>query len=347
MSRRRLGWLAAQTLLGVGLLAAWLFIVDLDDILQTLRQVQWSYVLAALVVGLAASFVRSIRWRLILRPLAIVAQSDVFLIQLASSLINFVIPVRSGELARTLFLKQREGIPISSSLPTVAVDRAFDLLTVLVIGGFGLLGGAQLRGSLSIVVAGGVALLTAFGVFVVLTIYRRDRMLRLAEGLLPSFVSQAMRRRILGVLQGLTAGFTTIGKAPQTLIPLLLLSFGSAALDASVFYLLFTGIGAVVPVNTIVTGYALFALTFIVPGAPGYVGSFEAFGSLVFSSLGAPQAAAASAVVVFHALNAIMLAVAGGLAFWMLGVRATAIWRSIARTEPELAGETADTPAQL
>jgi uncharacterized membrane protein YbhN (UPF0104 family) len=84
---------------------------------------------------------------------------------------------------------------------------------------------------------------------------------------------------------------------------------------------LFQSLGANVPYAIVITGYALFALTFLVPGAPGYIGSMEAFGSLVFSALGVGVELAASAVVLFHALNALMLGVVGGLSMWVLGLR--------------------------
>jgi uncharacterized membrane protein YbhN (UPF0104 family) len=47
----------------------------------------------------------------------------------------------------------------------------------------------------------------------------------------------------------------------------------------------------------------------------------EAFGSLVFSALGVGRELAASSVVLYHALNAVMLGILGGLAMWTLGVR--------------------------
>jgi len=78
------------------------------------------------------------------------------------------------------------------------------------------------------------------------------------------------------------------------------------------------------------TGYALFAITFIVPGAPGYIGSMEAFGSLVFgAALGIPQAASASVVLIFHALNALLLGILGGIAIWALGFRPSSAFRSV------------------
>ena len=135
---------------------------------------------------------------MVLRPIAAVPYFDVWLISLASSLINFVIPIRSGELARSLFLKQRDSVPISASLPTVAVDRSFDLLAVLLIGLAGFLTGLRLGGSMSIILAFGAGLFLGFATFVVMAIFWQERLMRVASRAVPRFIGDSPRNRFLG-----------------------------------------------------------------------------------------------------------------------------------------------------
>ncbi|MFV1859113.1 MAG: lysylphosphatidylglycerol synthase transmembrane domain-containing protein [Anaerolineales bacterium] len=343
MSKTR--WIfAGQTLLGVVLLAAWLWIVDLEAVAATLRTAQWGFVVLAAGVALISSGIRALRWRMVLRPIAAVPRLDVWLINLASSLINFVIPIRSGEIARSLFLKQRHSVPISASLPTVAVDRSLDLLALLVIGAVGILTGLRLGGSLSIILALGVGIFLGFATFVVLAIFWQERLMRVAEWAVPRFIGENLRSRIIGILDGIMTGFTAIGRQPSLLLPIIGLSFVAALLDAGVFYLLFVSVSNPVPPMVALTGYALFALTFILPGAPGYIGSMEAFGSLVFGgALGIPQAASASVVLIFHALNALILAIFGGIAIWALGFRPSSAFRSVADAQ-SMAGIPASEP---
>jgi hypothetical protein len=318
---RRAGLLIAQTLLGLALLVAWVLLVDLDEVGRTLSQARWIFVLLAAGIGLSSSLIRSQRWRLVLRPIANVPLLDLFLIIMASSLVNFVIPLRTGEIARSLLLKQRHRVKMSASLPTIAVDRSFDLLAVLVVGTIGALSGIRLAGRLSTVLLAGGLLLLVFVVFVILAILSGDRLLSLADRLLPKRLTFHLRDRILGIFEGLLAGFTAVGRQPKGLVQMIALSLLSTVLDGTLFYCLFLSLGADVPYAIVLTGYALFALTFLVPGAPGYVGSMEAFGSLVFSALGVAVEFAASAVILFHAWNVLMLGVVGGLAMWILGLR--------------------------
>ena len=328
--RRRIPLVIAQTVIGLLLLGGWLWIVDLEAVAATLGQTKWIYVLLAVGVGAGSSTIRAIRWRLLLKPIAVVPLLDVLLIELASGLVNFVVPIRSGEIARSLFLKQRDSVAISASLPTVAVDRSFDLLALLSIGAMGILSGLRLGGSLSIILVLGAGLFLGFATFVILAIFWQVRLMRVAEWAVPKFIGENLRNQLLGILNGLITGFTAIGRQPRSLVPLIAISFVAALLDAAVFFLLFLSVGNPVHALVALTGYALFALTFIVPGAPGYIGSMEAFGSLVFSgALGIPQAAAASVVLIFHALNALILVIFGGMAIWALGFRPSSAFRSV------------------
>ena len=327
---RKVWLIAGQTVFGVFLLAAWLWAVDLGAVADTLRSAQWGYVALAAGLAVASTIVRAVRWHLILRPIASVPRIDVWLISLASSLINFVIPIRSGEIARSIFLKQRDDVPISASLPTVAVDRSLDLLAVLVIGAIGIFAGLRLSGSLSIVLALGAGLFLGFATFVISAIFWQDRLMQAAEWAVPGWIGENLRSQLLGILDGIMTGFTAIGRQPQNLFPIISMSFVAALLDAGVFYFLFLGVGNPVPPLVALTGYSLFAITFILPGAPGYIGSMEAFGSLVFgAALGIPQAASASVVLMFHALNALLLGILGGIAIWALGFRPSSAFRSV------------------
>ena len=326
--RRRLWLIAAQTLLGAGLLAAWLWVVDLRAVGATLRQARWAYVLLAAGLAMVSTVIRAVRWRSILRPVGQIPWLDIWLISLASSLISFLIPLRTGELARTLFLKQRQKIPISASLPTVAVDRSLDLLAVLVIGAVGALSGLRVAGVMSTALALGAALFVAFAGFVILAIFMQPRILAIAERLLPTSLGDPLQHTLLGVLSGVLDGFTAIGRTPRALLGLIGLSFVASLMDSAVLWILFVGLGAVVSPLVLMTGFALFAITFLIPSAPGYVGSMEAFGSLIFGALGVGEIAAASAIVLYHALNTVLLGLGGGLAIWTLGLKAVASFRS-------------------
>ena len=341
MINRRAGLLIAQTLLGLALLVAWLHLVDLEEVGRTLSQAKWHLVLLAVVIGLASGVLRAQRWRIVLRPIAQVGLGDLWLINMASSLVNFVIPLRTGEIARSLLLKQRHRVSIATSLPTIAVDRSFDLVAMLILGAFGALSGISLGDRLTTVLLAGGVLFLIFVTFVFFAILSGKRLLTIVARLLPSRLSSLVRERILSLLERFISGFTAVSKRPKALVPIFAISLISAVLDGALYYFLFASLDSIQPPAIVLTGYSLFALTFLIPGGPGYIGSMEAFGSLVFSALGVGRELAASTVVLYHATNAIILGVMGGLAMWALGFRPSTAVRSLVEV-----GETNAVPDQ-
>jgi uncharacterized membrane protein YbhN (UPF0104 family) len=119
-------------------------------------------------------------------------------------------------------------------------------------------------------------------------------------------------------------GLTTLRGRPREVTVIVLLSLASALLDSAVYFCLFLSLGATVPFGRILMGYAMLALTFLIPAAPGYLGSVEAYGSVIFTALGVQRDTSAAAMVLYHGLNAILLGLTGGPALWSLRRTASA-----------------------
>jgi glycosyltransferase involved in cell wall biosynthesis len=93
-------------------------------------------------------------------------------------------------------------------------------------------------------------------------------------------------------------------------------------IDAFNFTLLFAAVGISVPPLKAMAAYPALLLSFAVPAGPGYVGNLEVAGSLVLGGgLGLAPAAAAGAIVLYHALTAGYALVMGLLSFLLVGGR--------------------------
>lgn len=339
MINRRAGLLIAQTIFGLILLACWLWIVDLGEVGRILSQARWSFILLSALIGVSSSFVRAFRWRFVLRPIALVPWTDLWLISMASNLVNFLIPLRTGEISRSFLLKQRRQIPMATSLPTIAVDRSFDLMVVLILGTLGGLSGIQLIKGLSTVLLIGIVLFLVFVGFVFMAIFSGERLLILADRLLPRRLSSKHHEYIMGILKNLFMGFTVVGKRPADIALMLGLSLVSVLMDGTLYYCLFASLSVIVSLPIVLTGYALFTLTFLVPGAPGYIGSMETFGSLVFSSLGVEVDLAAGAVILYHAFQTVFLFAMGPIGFFSLNLGPSSLIRSIFKSDNSASNE--------
>jgi len=313
--------LLAQLILGLGLLIAWALIVDLQAVGRTLARARWGYVLLASLIWLASGVLRTLRWRIVLSSVARLPLFDLWLVNAAAALFNFLVPLRTAEIAKSLLLKQRHGMAISSSLTSVVFDRVFDMLTVVGLGFGGVMLGAGLGADLSAVFIAGGALLLAFALVVLLAYAARNRLPALLARLWPARLGEKLLARVQGVLEQVLRVLTMLLRKPKDVVPLLGLSLAAGLMDALFFLCLFLSLGSSASFLLVLTGYALFTLTFLIPSAPGYVGSMEALGLLVFATLGVNHDLAASVVVLNHALIALLLGVTGGLAMSALGVK--------------------------
>src|SRR5256886_16428404 len=83
-----------------------------------------------LALFLVTSVIRPRRWLLLLRPLAPVGIVRAFAMNAAGGLLNYVLPIRSGDAARAWWLWRRHRIPAGSALATIVIDKACDLAAV-------------------------------------------------------------------------------------------------------------------------------------------------------------------------------------------------------------------------
>src|SRR5215471_4589085 len=125
--------LGLQTGFGLALLWLWLGTVSLPEILAHAR-VQNGWAVAVMIaLFLLTSVIRARRWLLLLRPLAPVGMVRAFAMNAAGGLLNYVLPIRSGDAARAWWLWRRHRIPAGSALATIVIDKACDLAGVAVV----------------------------------------------------------------------------------------------------------------------------------------------------------------------------------------------------------------------
>src|SRR5436309_9911013 len=87
---------------------------------------------ASVLVTLLAYLIRAWRWRVLMAPI----KKRVGMYNLTSTMfigfmISFIVPFRIGEVARPVLLARREKVSTTATIATVALERLFDVLTVM------------------------------------------------------------------------------------------------------------------------------------------------------------------------------------------------------------------------
>ena len=121
---------AVGVLAGAILIVTFIRLLDVGSVLQRLEHLSVGLALLSGVAFLAAYFVRALRWRCLLRPAVVSVPRAAGIYQVAT-FVNWLLPIRGGEIVKGLLLRRSNGIPMSRSLATVGMDKAMDLLPAL------------------------------------------------------------------------------------------------------------------------------------------------------------------------------------------------------------------------
>lgn len=241
----------------------------------------------ALLAGIAyltGHSIRGLRWKLFLNPLGKVSTLKVIELYQVAIFLNFLLPIRAGEAAKSLALKRIANIPISKSLPTVAIDKSLDLVPALVILALVPFLGIQMDLQLWLVLGLVSAVLLALVIFIGLAAWKRSFAIGLLQktlGLLPRFIGSKIEGFATGFVDALLAG----ASRPPIFIPALLLTALAVLCDGLFAALAFWTIGFPISFGAALFGYTVYNMFYILPTPPGQVGSNEAVGLLVFSGL--------------------------------------------------------------
>ena len=121
--------------IGIGvsiiLLAYFVFTVDMRRMLEALAGANYWYIIPSIAMYFVSVYFRSMRWSVMLRHLKPVSTPRLFPVVVVGYMANNLLPMRLGELVRSYYLSEREGVSATSALVTVFVERIFDALALL------------------------------------------------------------------------------------------------------------------------------------------------------------------------------------------------------------------------
>jgi uncharacterized protein (TIRG00374 family) len=314
-----------QFLASLGLMALFLYWAfggaDPGALWLILRQISLPWVGVLLLVTCATVLLRAWRWQLLMRPFApAVSLLEASLALAICYTANIAVP-RSGEALRALSLHWTRGLPITSVLATVVVERILDLVWLVLFVGISLL---LLRGPLaqafpllaplSLLALVGCTLL--LGGLVLVSLYR-ERALALVEAALSRLsrrLAQAVCRLLGTFIHGLEALHSPAVYA-EIALSSTLLNLGYALIIYAAFNCFSEtsglGLGAALVIMT------LSSIGVIIP-TPAAAGPYHFFFSQGLHQLyGVPEAAALACATATHALATLFYLAIGGPALWL------------------------------
>lgn len=121
--------------------------VEWASFMESLRSCRWEFVLLSMAAGSFAFWLRALRWRRLLLPIAPeISRTTVFNGINIGNISNFVFP-RIGEFVRCGVITRRSTATYDKVLGTVVLERSWELLVMLLLLAAVLVGGAERFGT--------------------------------------------------------------------------------------------------------------------------------------------------------------------------------------------------------
>jgi uncharacterized protein (TIRG00374 family) len=286
--------------------------VDLSAAWALIRTAAPQWIVLMLALNVIDVLFRGWRWQRLVAPVKAVAYLRMLGYELIGYLANNVLPARLGELVRSHYLGDREGISRTTALGTVVVERVIDTTCVVLIAAGSILV-LSVRGVLVNAVLVGLALsaVLVMGLGFLLVAHRlpgADRITARIERY-PRIHSLGVRlREGLGVV-----------RRPRTLAEAIVLSICAWIASVLAFAAAGQAVGTQLSLGQAALMSAGVALATIIPSGPGYLGTFELAAVTVGKAIGVPPDSAFALGLLVHLGILAVTSIGGGIAYLRIG----------------------------
>lgn len=318
--------------------------VPFGDLWNSLKTIDYFWILPSSGIVLLGFGLRTLRWQMILATSRKVEFWTSFHPLMIGFAINCILPGRVGEIARPVILSQKKEIAFTTGLATVAAERVLDVFILIVLFTLVLLkvrpdpnfvmrfGELELsQAVLEGIAADTLKLCALLLCGIVLISIKRTRKVSYAviDWILKQFtflgpriypiivkLSQAGKK----IIDNFATGFALI-KSPKMLIFCFIISIIIWLVNALSFYIFTLGCKGIELSFIEVFAMMVIVCFFIaLPSVPGYWGIWEAGGVFALSLFGVGADEAAGYTLVNHAIQILPVIMVGLISAWITSV---------------------------
>ncbi|MCJ7825609.1 MAG: flippase-like domain-containing protein, partial [Anaerolineales bacterium] len=249
---------------------------------------------------------RAWRWHYLLRPLKSIPTRTMFPIVAIGYMGNNIYPARAGELLRAYVLRRKEQVPISASLATIIVERAFDGIVMLAFVFINLpeltslTADSGFAGSIrALALIGAAVFLGAVLVFLLMAAFTEQSKLAISW-FTDRLVPVRFRDNVDAVSARFLEGLASL-RSPRDVAMLFLSSVVIWLFETGKYWFVMHAFPFEVSFFALMLMNGIVNLATTIPSAPGYIGTFDAPGIAVLQAYSVPNALAAGYTLVLHA----------------------------------------------
>lgn len=242
------------------------------EFINLLQGVNYWYLVGAVVLQLAAVWVRALRWKWLLAPIKNIPTKLLFDATMIGYFGNNVLPLRMGELLRAYVVSNNSSISTSKVIGTLIVDRILDFLAVMILAILFLFFSDLITIPRWIVI---FSIILILGLFItVLIIGNKNPDWNSIKRRLKIFQSN-VGSKIYDIITNIISGLSVLNKASNKIG-----IYGFIVLLWTMYYISFLliikGVNLELSIMNAGILYVLLTLSISIPAAPGYIGTYHA-----------------------------------------------------------------------
>jgi glycosyltransferase 2 family protein len=288
---------------------------------------------------------RAARWREIVGASHPIGFSQAYHPVAIGFMLNFVLPARAGEIARPLILQNKDGVPFTTGLATVAAERMFDLLCLIALFAWMLstvridpaanmtFGSYHLNKEMLENIANGMLkllMLLIIGIVIFIVPQARQQMIRVLTSI-PNLFPESLKPKVgnicsilSGMVENIASGFILV-RHPKRIYKCILYTLLVWGIQIISYYLVSLGCPGI-GLSVVKIGAVMVMICFFValPSVPGFWGVWEAGGVFALSLFGVSAKEAAGYTLVNHAVQIFPVILAGLISAVISGIN---VWQ--------------------
>jgi len=269
---------------------------------------------------------RALRWRVILGPVAPnVPVGPLWRSIAIGMMVNNVYPARLGEVARAYALtRETDRVSLTSSVASLAVDRVFDALMLMLLLVSAMLapefpkgmtvGGQPVQRGALLFAAGAIGMFFVLYLIVAFPTFLVRLYAAVVGRVAPKFVERGSV-----IIHTFSEGLGVL-RSPRRFIAVFLWALAHWLLNAFAFWIGFKAVGIDVPFSAANFLQGIIAIGVALPSSPGFFGVFESFATVGLAVYGVARPQAITWAIGFHVLSFIPITLIGLYYFARLGL---------------------------
>ncbi len=331
--------------------------VPFSQLIDYMSSINYLWVIPSVLIVFLSFAARALRWQIILETSHKIGFWQVFHTLMIGFMLNCILPARLGEIARPAILLKNNNVPFSVGLATVATERLFDLI-LLIIFFVGVLSFVQIdsdfnhsfgeltlnKSTLENIARQTIKLcLILFSGIILISIERSRKIIIDVILKIPSmifFASKNFKNRvqtslclpIVKIIDNFASGFKLV-KYPKKVFKCFVISFFVWILAALSYYTMSLGCPGVDLGFFEITAVMIIICFFIaIPSVPGYWGLWEAGGIFALYLFGVSKEVAGGYTLANHAIQILPVIIAGLMSAILTGVN---VWHIKYQEKPD------------